>query len=305
MRGHFVSTFKRAFLFNGIGTKPEKLIKAMTPQMLEKFFSYRHDEFARLKLSENPSENSPMDRLAAEWLSSLISDRVVFEYYLEKGIIPDIGMGHSSGIVSVSACFGAISHEFAHEIIMMNRATMLSLQKSGESQDMGTIIGLGIDEVNEIIEENNFSSDDIIVGSANSRICTMISGKRDIVLRLLDAAHEAGAIKVIPFNIGLAYHHPMIKKHSDEYVSFCDNGDYSAPKYPVLSIFDGRIMTDGDDLRKENCINILNPIRWDLALKKLEELGVTEYYDVSANGAVGKFSRINKRKGRIYTFDEV
>ena len=64
-------------------------------------------------------------------------------------------------------------------------------------------------------------------------------------------------------------------------------------------------MTDGNDLRKENCINILNPIRWDLAVKKLEDLGVTEFYDVSANGAVGKFSRINKRKSRIYTFDEV
>ena len=300
-----MSTFRRAFLFNGIGTKPEKLIQAMTPLMLQKYLDYRHDEFKRLHLSEELSENCPMDRLAAEWLSSLISDRVVYEYYIENGIFPDIGMGHSSGIVSISACFGAISHEFAHEIIMMNRSTMRSLRDSGENQDMGTIIGMGIDEVNELIEEKHFSLDDVTVGSANSRICTMISGKRDSVIQLLDAAQEAGAIKVIPFNIGLAYHHPMIAKHSDEYVSFCESGEYKAPEYPVMSIFDGRIMTDGNDLRKENCINILNPIRWDLAVKKLEDLGVTEFYDVSANGAVGKFSRINKRKGRIYTFDEV
>ncbi len=300
-----MSTFRRAFLFNGIGTKPEKLIQAMTPLMLQKYLDYRHDEFKRLHLSEELSENCPMDRLAAEWLSSLISDRVVYEYYIEKGIFPDIGMGHSSGIVSISACFGAISHEFAHEIIMMNRSTMRSLRDSGENQDMGTIIGMGIDEVNELIEEKHFSPDDVMVGSANSRICTMISGKRDSVIQLLDAAQEAGAIKVIPFNIGLAYHHPMITEHSDEYVSFCESGEYKAPEYPVMSIFDGRIMTDGNDLRKENCINILNPIRWDLAVKKLEDLGVTEFYDVSANGAVGKFSRINKRKSRIYTFDEV
>lgn len=300
-----MSTFRRAFLFNGIGTKPEKLMQAMTPQMLEKYRNYCHDEFMRLNLSEEISKNTPMDRLAAEWLSSLISDRVVYEYYIEKGIFPDIGMGHSSGIVSISACFGAISHQFAHEVIMMNRATMRSLSEAGESQDMGTIIGMGIDDVNELIEENNFSSDEVMVGSANSRICTMISGRKEIVLKLLDVAQTAGAIKVIPFNIGLAYHHPMIAKYSDEYVSFCESGDYYAPEYPVLSIFDGRIMTTGEDLKKENCINILNPIRWDLALKKLEELGVTEFFDVSANGAVGKFSRINKRKSRIYTFDEV
>ena len=177
-----MSTFRRAFLFNGIGTKPEKLMQAMTPQMLEKYRNYCHDEFMRLNLSEEISKNTPMDRLAAEWLSSLISDRVVYEYYIEKGIFPDIGMGHSSGIVSISACFGAISHQFAHEVIMMNRATMRSLSEAGESQDMGTIIGMGIDDVNELIEENNFSSDEVMVGSANSRICTMISGRKEIVL---------------------------------------------------------------------------------------------------------------------------
>lgn len=300
-----MSNFKRAFLFNGIGTKPEKLLRAMTPAMVEKYRSYQHDEFVRLGLSENISENASMDKIAAEWLSSLISDRVIFEYYIEKGIIPDIGMGHSSGIVSVSACFGSVSHEFAHEIIMMNRATMRSLEKSGEKQDMGTIIGLSIDDVNELIAENNFSTDDVIVGSANSRICTMISGREETVEKLLLAAQEAGAIKVIPFRIGLAYHHPMIRKHSDEYVQFCGGGEYHDPKYPVLSIFDQRIMTTGADLMLENQINILNPIRWDIALKHLEEMGVTEFFDVSANGAVGKFSRINKRKGRIYTFDEV
>lgn len=300
-----MSNFKRAFLFNGIGTKPEKLLRAMTPAMVEKYRSYQHDEFVRLGLSENISENASMDKIAAEWLSSLISDRVIFEYYIEKGIIPDIGMGHSSGIVSVSACFGSVSHEFAHEIIMMNRATMRSLEKSGEKQDMGTIIGLSIDDVNELIAENNFSTDDVIVGSANSRICTMISGREETVEKLLLAAQEAGAIKVIPFRIGLAYHHPMIRKHSDEYVQFCGSGEYNDPKYPVLSIFDQRIMTTGKDLMLENQINILNPIRWDIALKHLEEMGVTEFFDVSANGAVGKFSRINKRKGRIYTFDEV
>ena len=300
-----MSTYKRAFLFNGIGTKPEKLFQAMTPQMLEKYRSYQHDEFKRLGLSENLSENTPMDKIVAEWLVSLISDRVVFEYYIDKGIIPDIGMGHSSGIVSISACFGSVSHSFAHDIIMMNRSTMRSLSASGEKQDMGVIIGMSNDDIEELIAEKKFSPDDVIVGSANSKICTMISGTADAVTELLRVAKEEGAIRVIPFNIRLAYHHPMLEKHSREYVEFCGSGEYNAPKYPILSIFDRRVMTDGEDLKKENQINILNPIRWDLAVKKLEEFGVTEFFDVSANGAVCKFTRINKRKGRIYTFNEV
>ena len=43
----------------------------------------------------------------------------------------------------------------------------------------------------------------------------------------------------------------------------------------------------------------------DLALNELEKMGVTEFFDVSANGAVKKFSRVNKSKCKIYTLEEL
>ena len=63
-------------------------------------------------------------------------------------------------------------------------------------------------------------------------------------------------------------------------------------------------MTTGQQVMRENQLNVYTPIRWDLALKKLEELGVTEFFDVSPNGAVSKFSRVN-RKCKIYTLEDV
>ena len=55
----------------------------------------------------------------------------------------------------------------------------------------------------------------------------------------------------------------------------------------------------------ENQRNVMTPIRWDLALRKLEELGVTAFYDVSANGAVKKFSRLRSRKCKIHSLQDV
>jgi hypothetical protein len=63
-------------------------------------------------------------------------------------------------------------------------------------------------------------------------------------------------------------------------------------------------MTTGKQVMTENQLNVYTPIRWDLALNKLEELGVTEFFDVSANGAVSKFSRVS-RKCKIYTLEDV
>ena len=95
-----------------------------------------------------------------------------------------------------------------------------------------------------------------------------------------------------------------MKKYSQEYVDFCASTTYKAPTYPILSIFDREVMTTGEQVLRENQLNVYTPIRWDLAVKKLEELGVTEFFDVSANGAVSKFSRVS-RKCKIYTLEDV
>ena len=133
----------------------------------------------------------------------------------------------------------------------------------------------------------------------------MISGKAEAVRRALELMLAEGAIKAIPFGTGIAYHHPILANYAREYVDFCGSIPYRDPDYPILSAFDNRILTSGQDIMLENQRNVMTPIRWDLALRKLEELGVTAFYDVSANGAVKKFSRLRSRKCKIYTLQDV
>ena len=113
--------YNRAFLFNGIGSKPEKLLVKLPPELMDKYEYYLDTAFGRLGLNKDLEKNKAYDGRVAEWIISLICDRVVFEHYIDKGIIPDIGAGYSSGIVSISGCFGSVTHEFAQNIIMMSR----------------------------------------------------------------------------------------------------------------------------------------------------------------------------------------
>jgi malonyl CoA-acyl carrier protein transacylase len=295
--------YNRAFLFNGIGSKPEKLLVKLPPELMDKYEYYLETAFGRLGLNMDLEKNKAYDGRVAEWIISLICDRVVFEHYIDKGIIPDIGAGYSSGIVSISSCFGSVSHEFAHDIIMMNRATMRCLERNNEKLDMGIVIGFSYSDIEEMFKDK-FSPDEIVIGSGNSRFHVMVSGRADAVERALLLCQNEGAIKAFSFGTGVAYHHPVMKKYSQEYVDFCGSIEYNAPVYPILSIFDREIMTEGRQVMRENQLNVYTPIRWDLAIKKLEDLGVTEFFDVSANGAVSKFSRVS-RKCKIYTLEDM
>ena len=295
--------YNRAFLFNGIGSKPEKLLVKLPPELMDKYEYYLETAFGRLGLNMDLEKNKAYDGRVAEWIISLICDRVVFEHYIDKGIIPDIGAGYSSGIVSISSCFGSVSHEFAHDIIMMNRATMRCLERNNEKLDMGIVIGFSYSDIEEMFKDK-FSPDEIVIGSGNSKFHVMVSGRADAVERALLLCQNEGAIKAFSFGTGVAYHHPVMKQYSQEYVDFCGSIEYNAPVYPILSIFSREIMTEGRQVMLENQLNVYTPIRWDLAISKLEELGVTEFFDVSANGAVSKFSRVS-RKCKIYTLEDM
>ena len=295
--------YNRAFLFNGIGSKPEKLLVKLPPELMDKYEYYLETAFGRLGLNMDLEKNKAYDGRVAEWIISLICDRVVFEHYIDKGIIPDIGAGYSSGIVSISSCFGSVSHKFAHDIIMMNRATMRCLERNNEKLDMGIVIGFSYSDIEEMFKDK-FSPDEIVIGSGNSRFHVMVSGRADAVERALLLCQNEGAIKAFSFGTGVAYHHPVMKQYSQEYVDFCGSIEYNAPVYPILSIFSREIMTEGRQVMLENQLNVYTPIRWDLAISKLEELGVTEFFDVSANGAVSKFSRVS-RKCKIYTLEDM
>ena len=295
--------YNRAFLFNGIGSKPEKLLVKLPTELMDKYEYYLETAFGRLGLNMDLEKNKAYDGRVAEWIISLICDRVVFEHYIDKGIIPDIGAGYSSGIVSISSCFGSVSHEFAHDIIMMNRATMRCLERNNEKLDMGIVIGFSYSDIEEMFKDK-FSPDEIVIGSGNSRFHVMVSGRADAVERALLLCQNEGAIKAFSFGTGVAYHHPVMKQYSQEYVDFCGSIEYNAPVYPILSIFTREIMTEGRQVMRENQLNVYTPIRWDLAIKKLEDLGVTEFFDVSANGAVSKFSRVS-RKCKIYTLEDM
>lgn len=302
--GKSMERYQKAFLFNGIGARPDKLLKDMSPRLREKVSTYQEEVFRRYGLPMELDTLVAEDRLIAEWLISSICDRVIFEYYGEQNIIPDIGAGYSSGIVTISACFGAIDYLFAYDIIRRNKKIMELIGRENVHYDMGVIIGIEPDVVREMIRACGFS-DEVVIGSVNSFMCVMISGLAEAVDVVLERALSEGALRVNLLHTKMAFHHPVMERYAADYISFCGQGVYDNPRYPIISIFDQSIMTTKQEIMRENQVNIVSPIRWDKTIDHLQELGVTEFFDISANGAAQKFSRVRRHSAKIYHYLDI
>lgn len=296
--------YKNAFLFNGIGTNVEKYFSEMPPMLSERFYSYQADIFHKFNLNTDLDKNTPLDKILVHWFISNISDRVVSEMYIEKGIKADIGAGYSSGLLNVCACFSAFSFDFLYELFFLNKTTIMSARENNEILDMGVIIGLDNETVQDIIYGLDMQKR-VVIGSVNSSICIMISGYADAVQAVLDKSAEEGALKSIRMNQPIAYHNNFIVPYCQAYVDFCSQTEYSDPIAPIVSALDQRLLTKKEDLIEENIKNLTSPMRWDLTINKLQELGVTAFYDTSINGAVKKFTKWNKRKSVFYTIYDV
>lgn len=296
--------YKNAFLFNGIGTNHEKLFSEMPSVLSERFYSYQSDIFHRFNLYTDLEKNSPLDKILACWFISDISDRVVSETYIEKGIKADIGAGYSSGLLNTCACFSAFSFDFSYELFYLNKTTIMSAWTNNEKLDMGIIIGMDNDTVREIIHSLDLQKR-VVIGSVNSSVCVMISGYADDVQTVLDKSAEEGALKSIRMNQPIAYHNEFIAPYCRQYIDFCSSIEYNDPIVPIISAFDQHMITQKEDLIEENIKNLTSPMRWDLTINKLQELGVTAFYDTSINGAIKKFTRWNKRKSVFYTIHDV
>lgn len=296
--------YHQAFLFNGIGSKPERLCQFLSSRDRSRYEIYVHDTFKKYNLCINISENTEVDRLIAGALTSAIADRVVFESYLEKGIVPDIGCGYSSGLTNVCACFSAISFDTSYDIIFCNRKTTRAISQSGNILDMGVIIGMDAASVYDLIQDVG-ESERVMIGSINSKICVMISGYEEGIVHVLEAAVQEGALKAIQMHTGIAYHTPFIAPYVQTFTDFISNTTYSDPKYPIVSVFTHETMQTAEALHREEQINVITPMQWALAISKMEELGVTDFFDTSADGAVKKFSRLKKRSSKIHTYTDV
>ena len=299
-----MSSYGCAFLFNGIGTKPERLCQFMSSRDRNRYEVYIHDVFQKYGLNPDIAENEKTDRLIAGALTSAIADRVVFESYLEKGIVPDIGCGYSSGLTNACACFSAISFDTSYDIIFCNKKTIHAITQSGNALDMGVIIGMDAASVKDLIQAAG-ESERVVIGSINSKICVMISGYEEGVVHVLDAAVQEGALKAIQMHAGIAYHTPFIAPYVAEFTDCIRETAYSDPKYPIVSVFENHLMTTGEELHKEEQINVITPMQWALSIAKMEELGVTDFFDTSADGAIKKFSRLKKRSSKIHTYMDV
>lgn len=202
----------------------------------------------------------------------------------EAGIVgfdPDMVAGHSLGEFSALTAARALSFE---EGLTLVSKRAFAMQKACElkSSTMAAVIGLEDKVIEDACAEVTAKGDCGVVVAANynSHGQVVISGDIEAVAAAGAILKEKGARRVLPLQVGGAFHSPLMDPARVELAEAIEKAVIVKPICPVYQNVDAMPHTDPEEIKKNLLIQLTNPVRWAQIVEKMVADGADEFVEL-------------------------
>lgn len=173
-------------------------------------------------------------------------------------IQPVLMAGHSLGEFSALTSTGALEFTDAVSLVYDRGRLMQGAVPRGEGKMMAV---LGLDDV---IVENICAEVSGIVTPANfnSPGQVVVAGKEQAVAIVAELCKEKGARRVIPLDVSVPSHCPLMEGITDQFRERLERIEISTPTVPIVQNATAEATTDPDFIRQNLVAQLSHPVRW-------------------------------------------
>jgi len=202
--------------------------------------------------------------------------------------------GHSLGEYSALHAAGIISAEDTMKLVSKRGALM---EREGEVNPGGmrAVLGLSIEEIEEIISTYT-GSGVVTAANHNTPQQIVISGSREGLDAVTVKAEEQGA-KVIPLNVSVANHSPLVAGAVPDFKEFMDGIEFNKPQTPVY--FNVSSGTEGENGKIKSMMarQIASKVRWCEIIQSMIADGVDTFIEIGPKNILKGMMRKITPKG--------
>jgi len=201
----------------------------------------------------------------------------VAERLLDDGDQPIVA-GHSVGEFAAAALAGALTAETA--LTLVRERGRLMAQASAETPTgMSAVLGGDADEVAAAIERHGLTA-----ANVNAAGQVVAAGRLDALEAL--AADPPAKARVRPLPVAGAFHTDFMASARDGLAALADSAPRTDPTRTLLANGDGAIVRAGDDVVRRLVEQVARPVRWDLCMTTMADLGVTATIELAPGGTL-------------------
>ena len=228
---------------------------------------------ARLLLDADADELSTTGASQlAVLLTSLVAWRALDDRLDEA---PVAFAGHSLGQISALLAAGAIAPDDGYRLAA-RRADLSQLSADARPGRMAALVGTDLDVAAAVCDGGR----DVWIANDNAPGQVVIAGTPEGLEAAAARAKDAGVRRVMPLDVGHAFHTPLLSEAADELRHLLDRLTFLAPSAPVVANTDAAAHTDPAGWPERLARHLVEPVRWRESQRTLADLGATTFVEI-------------------------
>lgn len=189
---------------------------------------------------------------------------------------PDVVAGHSLGEFSALVANRTLGFEDGLKLVYQRA---LAMQEACEIQKGTMAAVLGAE--NGLVEQVCNSTEGIVVAAnynCNGQI--VISGSVEGVRAATEQLKVAGVKRVLPLNVGGAFHSPLMEPARVKLAAAIDKTRFSNGMCPIVQNVTGQVVSDPVRIKENLIAQLTAPVRWTQTMETMINNGVDTVIEV-------------------------
>lgn len=186
--------------------------------------------------------------------------------------------GHSVGEFAAAALAGALTAETALTLVR-ERGRLMAAASAMTPTGMSAVLGGDADEVAAALDRHGLTA-----ANVNTAGQVVAAGRLDALAAL--AADPPAKARVRALQVAGAFHTEFMAGARDGLAVLAGSAPRTDPVRTLLGNGDGAVVRAGDDVVRRLVEQVARPVRWDLCMTTLADLGVTAAVELAPGGTL-------------------
>ena len=188
------------------------------------------------------------------------------------------GAGHSVGEITAAAGAGVLSAEQAM-VFVRERGRAMAAASAVTPTGMTAVVGGDAAEVSAALARHGLTA-----ANVNSADQVVAAGTLEQLAALKD--DPPARARLVPLQVAGAFHPEHMAPAGSVLDGYARAMTTHDPRTRLLSNADGTVVHDGRDVLRRLVNQVSNPVRWDLCMDAMRDLGVTGVIEIPPAGTL-------------------
>ncbi|HHU09019.1 MAG TPA: acyltransferase domain-containing protein [Intrasporangiaceae bacterium] len=216
-------------------------------------------------------------------MAGLVSMLTLFEHPAEGFRRVAAGAGHSVGEITAASAAGVISAEQAM-VFVRERGKAMAAASAVRPTGMSAVLGGDPEQVNTVLTGHGLTA-----ANANGAGQVVAAGTMDQLAALAEAPPQKA--RVIPLSVAGAFHTEHMAPAVGTLDGLARAISVHDARVPLVSNADGQVITNGREVLSRLVSQVSNPVRWDLCMETMVDLGITGIIEVPPAGTLTNLAK--------------